>query len=134
MQPTQNSTVNSRKKMLTCFQTKNSNISKKWNICEKIEFRNSSRNRKEVKIEQDSRFPTSLNIKCQLTLFSRQRIEKGLQKYRTKVEQWFSKIRVRISRKAVKGERDSRSHKNSKIIYSTLISRQNLDEKVGKNV
>ena len=48
---------------------------------------------------------------------------KRFEKKSSKRWKWFPKIRLRINRKAVKSERDSHSHKNNMITYSTLILR-----------
>ena len=58
-----------------------------------MDFRNSSQNRKAVKIEADSRSHTKVNIKSLPTLFSKEKkVKKSWKKVEKKLENGFPKL------------------------------------------
>ena len=64
-------------------------------------FRNSSQNRNAVKIERDSRSHTKFNnTKSTHTMFKMFGCGKKSEKSRKKVENWFSKTRIRIEKQS----------------------------------
>ena len=83
-----------------------------------MDFRNSSQNRKAVKIKRDSRSSAKLNIKSLPTLFSRKKMKK-VGKKSNKVEKMFSKARVRIGKQSKVSEIAATTQNPRYLIYTS---------------